>query len=30
MSLSAELKTLYYITLKRLRGSDTAARVESF
>ena len=30
MSLLAELKTLYCVTLKRLRGADAAARVEAF
>ena len=30
MSFLAELKTLYYVALKRARGADTAARVEQF
>jgi S-adenosylmethionine-diacylgycerolhomoserine-N-methlytransferase len=30
MSFFADLKTLYCVTLKRFRGSDAAARVESF
>ena len=30
MSLLAELKTLYCVTLKRSRGADAAARVEAF
>ena len=30
MSFLAELKTLYCVTLKRLRGADAAARVEAF
>ena len=30
MSILADLKTLYYVTLKRLRGNDSAARVEAF
>ena len=30
MSFFAELKTLYYVTLKRSHGADAAARVEAF
>jgi S-adenosylmethionine-diacylgycerolhomoserine-N-methlytransferase len=30
MSFFAELKTLYCVTLKRMRGGDAASRVESF
>lgn len=30
MPFFADLKTLYYVALKRTRGADTAARVESF